>query len=171
VGWIAPRGWDVALFVLLGVTGAVAHLFMTWSLRFAPSATLAPMQYLEIPIATFVGLMIFGDLPNGLAALGIVVTIAAGSTSSRASGPSPARRPRPLDLPQGGGPVRLRKAEHMEDRTATPEHGHSQREVEARIADPGGRGHLRDIIYGAIDGAVTTFAIVAGVAGAGLSPS
>jgi VIT1/CCC1 family predicted Fe2+/Mn2+ transporter len=58
----------------------------------------------------------------------------------------------------------------MEDRTATPEHGHSQREVEARIAAPGGRGHLRDIIYGAIDGAVTTFAIVAGVAGAGLSP-
>jgi VIT1/CCC1 family predicted Fe2+/Mn2+ transporter len=58
----------------------------------------------------------------------------------------------------------------MQDRPATPEHGHSQREVEARIADPGGRGHLRDIIYGAIDGAVTTFAIVAGVAGAGLSP-
>lgn len=33
-----------------------------------------------------------------------------------------------------------------------------------------GRGNLRDIIYGAIDGSVTTFAIVAGVAGAGLSP-
>jgi VIT1/CCC1 family predicted Fe2+/Mn2+ transporter len=32
------------------------------------------------------------------------------------------------------------------------------------------RGHLRDLIYGGIDGAVTTFAIVAGVAGAGLSP-
>jgi VIT1/CCC1 family predicted Fe2+/Mn2+ transporter len=29
---------------------------------------------------------------------------------------------------------------------------------------------LRDAVYGAIDGAVTTFAIVAGVAGAGLSP-
>jgi drug/metabolite transporter (DMT)-like permease len=78
VGWITPRGSDVWLFVLLGVTGAVAHLFMTWSLRYAPSATLAPMQYLEIPIATFVGLMIFGDLPNGLAALGILVTMAAG---------------------------------------------------------------------------------------------
>jgi vacuolar iron transporter family protein len=58
----------------------------------------------------------------------------------------------------------------MESRTASPEHGHSQSEVEARIAAPSGRGHLRDIIYGAIDGAVTTFAIVAGVAGAGLSP-
>ena len=30
---------------------------------------------------------------------------------------------------------------------------------------------LEDVIYGAIDGTVTTFAVVAGVAGAGLSPS
>jgi drug/metabolite transporter (DMT)-like permease len=58
--------------------GTVAHLFMTWSLRFAPSATLAPMQYLEIPIATIIGWLIFKDLPNGLAALGICVTVAAG---------------------------------------------------------------------------------------------
>lgn len=50
------------------------------------------------------------------------------------------------------------------------EHGHSQAEVEARINEPSGHGHLRDMIYGAIDGSVTTFAIVAGVAGAGLSP-
>ncbi len=50
------------------------------------------------------------------------------------------------------------------------EHGHSQQEVAARIASPPGRGILRDVVYGGIDGAVTTFAIVAGVAGAGLSP-
>ncbi len=78
VGWIMPGGSDVALFVALGIAGSVAHLLMTWSLRFAPSATLAPMQYLEIPIATLVGLVIFGDLPDGLAAAGIVVTIASG---------------------------------------------------------------------------------------------
>lgn len=58
--------------------GTIAHLMITWSLRFAPSATLAPMQYLEIPIATLVGWAIFGDLPNGLAAVGIAVTVAAG---------------------------------------------------------------------------------------------
>ncbi len=49
-------------------------------------------------------------------------------------------------------------------------HGHSQKEIEHRIANPPGRGLLRDIVYGGIDGSVTTFAIVAGVAGAGLSP-
>lgn len=49
-------------------------------------------------------------------------------------------------------------------------HGHSQSEIEARIGRAVGHGVLRDTVYGAIDGAVTTFAIVAGVAGAGLSP-
>ena len=50
------------------------------------------------------------------------------------------------------------------------DHGHSQQEIAARINAPPGRGVLRDIVYGGIDGSVTTFAIVAGVAGAGLSP-
>ena len=50
------------------------------------------------------------------------------------------------------------------------EHGHSQREIHDRISAPPGRGILRDLVYGAIDGSVTTFAIVAGVAGAGLPP-
>lgn len=77
-GWIGPQGLDLWLFLALGVTGAVGHLLMTWSLRFAPSATLAPMQYLEIPFAALVGWMIFRDFPNGLALAGICVTIAAG---------------------------------------------------------------------------------------------
>ena len=75
---IAPSRPDWALLVALGVLGTLAHLIMTWSLKFAPTATLAPVQYLEIPFATLIGWMIFGDLPNGLAALGILITVAAG---------------------------------------------------------------------------------------------
>lgn len=74
----AATSVDLMLLLAIGVSGTVAHLLMSWSLRYAPSATLAPMQYIEIPIATFYGWLIFSDLPNGLAAIGICVTMAAG---------------------------------------------------------------------------------------------
>lgn len=67
-----------SLLIFIGVLGTFAHLLMTWSLRYAPSATLAPLQYLEIPFATLIGWMVFGDLPNGLATIGILITVAAG---------------------------------------------------------------------------------------------
>ena len=66
------------LLLALGLLGTLAHLLMTWSLRFAPASTLAPMQYLEIPFGTAIGWLIFRDLPDGLAVLGILVTIGAG---------------------------------------------------------------------------------------------
>ena len=75
---ILPSQFDTILLVTIGLVGTAAHLLMTWSLRYAPSATLAPMQYLEIPFATIIGYLVFGDFPNGLAALGIAITIAAG---------------------------------------------------------------------------------------------
>ncbi len=78
VGWVMPAADQLWLFVALGIFGSIGHLLMTWSLRYAPSATLAPMQYLEIPIAALVGLWMFAEFPNGLALFGILVTIAAG---------------------------------------------------------------------------------------------
>jgi len=69
---------QIWLLLLFGLTGTAAHLVMTWSLRYAPSSTTAPLQYLEIPIATVIGWLIFFDLPNPIASLGIMVIIAAG---------------------------------------------------------------------------------------------
>lgn len=51
------------------------------------------------------------------------------------------------------------------------EHGHSIEEIEARITAPQGTNYLKDVVYGGIDGTVTTFAVVAGVQGAGLPTS
>ncbi len=50
------------------------------------------------------------------------------------------------------------------------EHDHSAAGIRRRLESGRGHGHLRDIVYGAMDGTVTTFAVVAGVQGAGLSP-
>ncbi len=66
------------LLIGIGLSGTLAHLLMTWSLRYAPSATLAPMQYLEIPIATIIGFAVFGDLPNTMASVGILIVMASG---------------------------------------------------------------------------------------------
>lgn len=75
---VTPTPQDWALLIGVGLLGTLGHLFMTWSLRFAPSATLAPMQYLEIPFATLIGWLIWRDLPDGLAAIGIAITVASG---------------------------------------------------------------------------------------------
>lgn len=49
------------------------------------------------------------------------------------------------------------------------EHDHSAEGIERRLARGPRHNYLRDWIYGGIDGSVTTFAVVSGVAGARLS--
>jgi VIT1/CCC1 family predicted Fe2+/Mn2+ transporter len=46
---------------------------------------------------------------------------------------------------------------------------HSPEAIRERLGDEPGQNYLKDFIYGAIDGAVTTFAVVASVAATGLS--
>jgi drug/metabolite transporter (DMT)-like permease len=75
---LAPVAGFGPLLLLMGLLGTGGHLLMTWSLRHAEAATLAPMQYLEIPVAALIGLAVFGDWPNPVAQVGIAVTVATG---------------------------------------------------------------------------------------------
>lgn len=74
--------WPVGLAWLwlfgVGFWGAVSHICMTYALKFAPSATLAPLHYLEIVSAVALGYWIFGDFPNALTWAGIAVIVASG---------------------------------------------------------------------------------------------
>lgn len=49
--------------------------------------------------------------------------------------------------------------------------GHTPDAIAARLARLPSQSYLRDFVYGAIDGTVTTFAVVAGVVGADMSAS
>lgn len=50
------------------------------------------------------------------------------------------------------------------------EHEHTEEAIRTRLAASARHNYLRDFLYGGIDGAVTTFAVVAGVTGASLAP-
>lgn len=50
------------------------------------------------------------------------------------------------------------------------DHEHTQEAIKERLAEGPRQSYLRDWVYGGIDGAVTTFALVSGVAGAHLAP-
>jgi len=54
-------------------------------------------------------------------------------------------------------------------RSGASSEDHTPRAIQERLSQPLTQSHLRDFIYGGIDGTVTTFAVVAGVAGAQLS--
>ena len=61
-----------------GFFATVSHMMMTYALSFAPSATLAPLQYFELPVATLFGYLVFHDFPNALSLTGIAIIIGAG---------------------------------------------------------------------------------------------
>jgi drug/metabolite transporter (DMT)-like permease len=75
---VPVTGFEFSALLGLGILGTLAHLSMTWALRYASAPTVAPVQYLEIPFGALYGLVLFSELPNGIAAVGIIVTVTAG---------------------------------------------------------------------------------------------
>lgn len=73
-----PEG--IAIWTLLGVgiASTISHLFISFALRFAPTATIAPLQYLEIVSATALGYWVFSDFPDALTWLGIAIIVGSG---------------------------------------------------------------------------------------------
>ena len=62
----------------VGFWAAVSHMCMTWALRLAPSATLAPLHYCEIVVAVGLGYAVFADFPGALTWAGIAVICGSG---------------------------------------------------------------------------------------------
>ncbi|MFN5998423.1 MAG: DMT family transporter [Paracoccaceae bacterium] len=75
---IWPDGWNWLWLFGVGFWAAVSHMCMTYALKFAPSATLAPLHYSEIVTAVILGYLIFGDFPNRLTWVGIAIIVSSG---------------------------------------------------------------------------------------------
>lgn len=75
---VLPHGLDWLWLFGVGAASAFAHMLMTYALRFAPSATLAPLHYLEIISASTIAYFVFGDFPDALTWAGIGIIAASG---------------------------------------------------------------------------------------------
>ena len=73
-----PMGIAWVWLVGVGFFATLSHMMMTYALSLAPSATLAPLQYFELPVATLLGYLVFHDFPNRLSLVGIAIIIGAG---------------------------------------------------------------------------------------------
>ena len=77
VNW--PSGSvDWLLLIGCGLLAGVQQLLMAWSHKLAPASTLAPLHYFAVPMAIFVGILIFDERITGSFLLGTSVLI--GST-------------------------------------------------------------------------------------------
>lgn len=70
ITWVYAIG--AGLFVMLG------HFFVYMSFRYASARTVAPFYYSFTLMAVAVGALIFGEMPNGLALLGIALIVVCG---------------------------------------------------------------------------------------------
>jgi drug/metabolite transporter (DMT)-like permease len=62
----------------MALTGGVAQITLTASLRLAPVALVMPMDYTSLLWATLLGLWIFAELPSSSTWIGAPVIIASG---------------------------------------------------------------------------------------------
>ena len=73
-----PHGLAVWTLLGVGLVSTISHLFISFALRFAPAATVAPLQYLEIVSATALGYIFFDDFPDLLTWFGIIIIVGSG---------------------------------------------------------------------------------------------
>ncbi len=76
--WVWPAPGDGWVFLLLGLNAAIIGYCLSQAYRIADAATVAPFEYVGLPLAVFWGLVIFGDLPTWEVWIGIALILASG---------------------------------------------------------------------------------------------
>ncbi len=76
--WVMPKGWDVYLFAGLGLNSAIIGYVLAQAYRLTDAATIAPFEYVGLPLAIFWGWAIWGEWPSDMTLIGIALILGAG---------------------------------------------------------------------------------------------
>ena len=75
---VLPQGLEWLWLFGVGFWATASHMCMTYALKFASAATLAPLHYSELVVAVTLGYLVFGDFPNAMTWAGIAIIAASG---------------------------------------------------------------------------------------------
>ncbi len=73
-----PSEFAIMALLAVGILATISHLLLSVALKLAPTATIAPLQYLEIAGSVAVGYFLFRDFPDSLTWLGIAIIVGSG---------------------------------------------------------------------------------------------
>ncbi|SEQ99960.1 EamA domain-containing membrane protein RarD [Faunimonas pinastri] len=73
-----PRAADLPLMVGMGLIATLGHLLIVRASASVPASLLAPFTYLEIVGATLLGYLVFGDFPDALKWVGMLLVVGPG---------------------------------------------------------------------------------------------
>lgn len=76
--WVPPTGMHLTLVTIVGPLLMLAHSLVFLAYRFASAATVAPFYYTFMLWAVVSGMLVFGDVPNGLAMIGMSLILLSG---------------------------------------------------------------------------------------------
>jgi drug/metabolite transporter (DMT)-like permease len=76
--WRMPTGEDLPLFGLVGLLIAVASVLLSQAYRITEAATIAPFEYIALPLSAIWGFLFWGDVPDAIALLGMTLIVASG---------------------------------------------------------------------------------------------
>jgi len=76
--WVWPAEPDMWVFAGLGLNSAIIGYCLSQAYRLADAATVAPFEYIGLPLAVFWGFAVFGDLPVFEVWIGIALILASG---------------------------------------------------------------------------------------------
>ncbi len=76
--WTWPTSQDWPYFIALGVNSAIIGYCLSQAYRLADAATVAPYEYIGLPLAVFWGWVIFSELPAVEVWIGIALILGSG---------------------------------------------------------------------------------------------
>ena len=100
-GWPIPTPMQWLWIVLAGLFGVSGQLVMTYSYRYAPASTLAPLDYSNMIMSVILGYLVFEEIPSTSVWIGAPLVVAGGliilwreySLKKRPSPPTPEPTP------------------------------------------------------------------------------